>query len=109
MNNTCSLECQNAPRQRKEAPLEKLTAKKVIGRVENYYPKSKIALIKINYPINLNAAIYFFGKTTASIVQEITAMRSEQGKEIDFAPAGETITIPVIEKVRKNDKMGLCS
>ncbi|HLD01178.1 MAG TPA: rhodanese-related sulfurtransferase [Candidatus Nanoarchaeia archaeon] len=109
MNNTCSLECQNAPRQRKEAPLEKLTAKKVIGRVENYYPKSKIALIKINYPINLNAAIYFFGKTTASTVQEITAMRSEQGKEIDFAPAGETITIPVIEKVRKNDKMGLCS
>lgn len=105
MNRTCSEECKNAPRQRK---IKRSNAnKKVIGIVENYYPKSKVALIKTVDAINIYTKISFTGKTTENIIQEITEMRDYSGEEIPFAPADQYITIPVEEKVRKNDKVML--
>jgi len=103
MNKTCSEECKNAPRQRKIRKNNE--NKKVIGIVENYYPKSKVALIKTTDAINIYTKISFTGKTTDNIVQEITEMRDYGGEEIPFASAEQYVTIPVEEKVRKNDKV----
>ena len=81
--------------------------KKVIGIVENYYPKSKVALIKTTDSVNIYTKVLFHGKTTENIVAEITEMRDNDGQEIPFAPADQYVTIPVEEKVRKNDKVML--
>ncbi|MEK6939354.1 MAG: rhodanese-like domain-containing protein, partial [Nanoarchaeota archaeon] len=106
MNKTCSDECKNAPRQRKIRKNNEHT--KVIGMVENYYPKAQIALIKTTHSLNIYNTISIAGKTTKNVIQEVTEMRSEEGEDIPFAPGGSYITIPVQEKVRKNDKVVLC-
>ncbi|MDO8510951.1 MAG: rhodanese-related sulfurtransferase [Nanoarchaeota archaeon] len=105
MNRTCSEECKNAPKQRKIKNQPK--HQKVVGIVENYYPKAKVALIKTTDAVNIHSKISFSGKTTENIVQEITEMRDYEGEEIPFAPANQYITIPVQEKIRKNDKVVL--
>ncbi|MBI2582185.1 rhodanese-related sulfurtransferase [Candidatus Woesearchaeota archaeon] len=105
MNKTCSEECKNAPRQRR---IKKNNEhKKVIGIVENYYPKSKVALIKTTDAINIYSKVTFTGKTTENVVQEITEMRDYEGQEIPFASSGMLVTIPIQEKIRKNDKVML--
>ena len=104
MNKTCSEECKDAPRQRK---IKTKKAAKVVGIVENYYPKAKIALIKTIEPLNIYSKISFEGKTTQNITQEITEMRTYDGEEIAFAGAEQYVTIPIREKIRKNDKVVL--
>lgn len=106
MNKTCSETCKNAPRQRK---INKKESKKVIGIVENYYPKAKVALVKTIEPFTIDTKISFYGKTTENVFQEITEMRDDQGREIESAEAEQYVTIPVKEKIRKNDKVVLCS
>ncbi|SRR3989344_190024 len=103
MNNTCSEECKTAPRQRKIRNTKE--DRKVIGVVENYYPKSKVALIKTIEPILLNTNISFYGKTTENVFERITEMRDDSGNEITMAEAEQYITIPIKEKIRKNDKV----
>lgn len=105
MNKTCSEECQNAPRQRKIKKQDQ--NQKVIGIVENYYPKAKVALIKTTDEINIYSKISFSGKTTKNRKLEVSEMRDYHGEEIPFAAANQYITIPVEEKVRKNDKVML--
>jgi UPF0176 protein len=105
MNKTCSEECQSSPRQRKIKKQDK--DQKVIGIVENYYSKAKVALIKTTDAINIYSKISFAGKTTENIKLEISEMRDYHGEEIPFASADQYITIPVEEKVRKNDKVML--
>lgn len=102
MDKTCSEECKNAPRQRK---IKSKKEEKIIGIVENYYPKAKAALIKIKEPLTINTTVSFYGNTTKNVFQEITEMRDDWGKEIGFAEAERHITVPVKEKVRKNDKV----
>ena len=105
MNKNCSEECKNAPRQRKISNRQK--NQKIVGIVENYYPKSKVALIKTTDAINIYTKISFAGKTTKNVVAEITEMRDADGQEIPFAPADQYITIPIEDKVRKHDKVML--
>ncbi len=92
MNKCCSEECKNSPRQRKED--KKLN---VVGKVENYYPKIKVALVKLDKPVEMNSRICFVGNTT-SFEQEIKEMRN-----FDDGLA----TISVLDKVRRNDKICL--
>lgn len=102
MNKTCSEECKTAPRQRK---ITNKKNAKVVGIVENYYSKAKVALIKTTGSLDIYNKISFQGKTTKDIVQEITEMRDDKGEEIPFAQADQYITIPVEEKIRRNDKV----
>ncbi len=102
MNKNCSEDCKNALRQRK---IRSTKPAKVVGVVENYYSKAQIALIKTVEPLNIYSKISFQGKTTQNITQEITEMRTYDGEEITFAAAEQYITIPITEKVRKNDKV----
>ena len=106
MNQNCSEECKNAPRQRKLS--NKKGHQKVIGIVENYYPKAQVALIKTTHSLNIYSTISIAGKTTKNVMQEVAEIRSENGEEIPFAPGGSHVTIPLNQKVRKNDKVVLC-
>lgn len=106
MNNCCSNDCKNSPRQRKEA---KKINKNIIGKVENYYPKISVALVKLDKSIELNSKISFAGKTTQEFEQTINQIKDYNGNIIQSAYAGDLITIPVIDKVRKNDKVIMVS
>ena len=94
----CSKECKNSPKQRK-----KLIQKKKIGIVKNYYPKVNASLIKINKEIKKNDKITIKGKTS-NFSQTITELRDEEGNIIKTAE-NQYVTIPVLEKVRKNDQI----
>ncbi len=100
MNRTCSSHCKNAPRQRKS----KVSKKVSFGMVQNYYSKPKIALLKIERPLSLHSKILFEGKTTR-FEQTVQEIKSETGENLSFAKEEQIITIPVSQKVRKNDKI----
>src|SRR3989344_5958493 len=106
LKNTCSEECMNASRHRKVQ--NKADQKKIVGIVENYYSKAQVALIKTIHPLNIYSNISISGNTTKDVIQEVTEMRTYDGEEIPFAPEGSYITIPIKEKIRKNDKVALC-
>ncbi|MEK6900044.1 MAG: rhodanese-related sulfurtransferase [Nanoarchaeota archaeon] len=101
MNKTCSQECKDAPKHRKEIPQKR----EIIGIVKNYFPKARAALIKTNKTLTVNTKISFHGKTIQSSIYDISEMRDEKGNEIETASAEQFITIPITEKVRKNDKV----
>lgn len=103
MEKTCSEECKNAPRKRvlkekQQAPLEEL------GRIENYYPKRGIALMRVSAgTLSAGDEVHIIGKTSTSFLQRIRQMRDEKEEEISTAEEGMLVTFPVDHKVRKND------
>lgn len=108
-NNTCSDGCKTAPRQRKESIMQ--SKQKIIGVVKNYYPRAKVALVKVKGGrLQKNCPLLFIGKTTLTFTQEITELRDENGKNIDYGERNQGVSFPVTQKVRKNDKVVLaCS
>ena len=94
MNSTCSSECKDAPRQRRQ--MHKHT---IVGTVENYFAKNKVAAIKLNCPLAMGQEIAFVGKTTVEFKQKITELRYD---------INNIISVPVIQKVRKNDVVVVC-
>lgn len=101
MKGCCSEKCKNAPRHRKEK--KKVYA--TLGVVENYYAKQKVVQIKVMKDFEKGMTISFKGKHTELLDRVITEMRSDSGETITEAHAGQTITIPLTEKVRKNDRV----
>ncbi len=75
------------------------------GIVKHYYPKIKVAEILLQaYNISINDKYSMTGKNTGVIFGKISKLRSEDRKNIKKAKKGDIITIPVLEKVRENDK-----
>ena len=106
MENCCSAKCQTAPRKRKSLQQDQQETEKIcLGIVENYYARKNIAAIRLTRAIQKNIIIRIEGKTTASFTQEIAELRTDNGQLVPTATEGELITIPIIEKVRKNDKI----
>ncbi|MBI2666538.1 hypothetical protein HYX13_02910 [Candidatus Woesearchaeota archaeon] len=103
MGNTCSKECEYAPKQRKVR--KEQLKRELLGKVENYYAKNKVALVKVKKRIMNAQNITFFGKTTPEFTQQIIELRSEEGEEISSASEGELVTFFVQEKVRKGDRI----
>ena len=101
----CSEECAGSHRQRKE--LKNEHKKEIIGVVENYYGKIGVALVKVEKEkIHKNSVISVMGKTT-HFTQEIAELYNEEGNVVDSGAAGECVTFPVSQKVRKNDRVML--
>ncbi len=96
---TCSKKCEKARRQRN--PIER--PKKQIGIVEHYYPKVKVALLKLQEPITKGTILYIRGKTTAAITTIIKELRDEQGTPITEGKG--VISIPLPQLVRRHDKV----
>lgn len=81
------------------------TKKKLfIGKVAHYYPKIKVATIKLNSSANLNDEICIIGKTTGIVYEKIKSMEAK-GKQIKSAKKGNEIGIKINNLVRKNDEV----
>ncbi len=99
LNKSCSEECKCAKRRRREKKNFE-----IIGHVENYFAKSKVAEVKLVGNINKKMKVNFIGKTT-NFEQEIKELRDFSGNSIDNSKEEQIVTLPVIDRVRKNDKI----
>ncbi len=79
--------------------------KQFIGVAENYYIKNKVAAFKIQAgKINVGDEIVITGPTTGIIKMNIKSMRTDEGN-VSSAEKGDVVTIPINEKIRKNDQV----
>jgi U32 family peptidase len=78
-----------------------------IGKVNNYFNKNKIAEIEIfSNELKVGDEILIIGPTTGVIKDKVKKIVFDN-KEFKKISKGSEITIPIKEKVRKNDKLFL--
>ena len=89
-----------------EAYGSKATERKIyLGKALNYYPKAKIAHFQLETEgTKVGENILITGPTTGMIKTKIKELMANE-KKAKSAKQGQEITIPVKEKVRKNDKL----
>lgn len=76
-----------------------------LGQVQNYYAKSKVFSLFIETnEVNIGDEIIITGPTTGVVELKVEKIVLNE-KEIKNASKGKLITIPCLEKVRKNDKV----
>ncbi len=82
------------------------TTKKVyIGKVVNYYKKSKIAHIKLEAgEVSISDSIYITGNTTGLVETTLQSIVKDE-KHIDSASKGEEITFYLDDMVRPRDQV----
>jgi UPF0176 protein len=107
MNFCCSEECKSSPRQRRGISNKNSECgcfeEEQIGKVINYYPKVKVALIETFSEIKKGDVVKIKGKTTTLFNQEVNEIRDYNGNLIEFAKEKQMITISVEKLARKND------
>ena len=79
---------------------EKAPGKKV-GKVEHYYTKFKVGVVKLSGTLKVGDKIRIKGATT-DFEQTVDSMQIEQDK-IDEAKKGKSIGLKVKDHVRQND------
>jgi len=82
------------------------TKKHFIGKIQKYYPKIKVAEIKLVSELKLNDEIIIVGKTTGLKKQKISSMEIKN-KQIKKAKKGDEVGIKINSKVRKGDEVYL--
>lgn len=84
----------------------KATTRKIyIGKVLNYYQKSKIAYVSIDAGTLINGdSIYIIGNTTGTVELNINKMVLDN-EEIESASKGSKVTFECGERVREFDKV----
>lgn len=81
------------------------TKKMYVGKVLNYFKKSKIAHIKLEAgDIALNDTLYISGNTTGLVETTLQSIMKDE-KQIDSASKGEEITFFLDELVRTRDQV----
>ncbi len=82
------------------------TTKKVyVGKVINYFKKSKIAHIKLEAgSLEINDSLYIIGNTTGLVETTLQAMVQDE-KQINSAEKGDEITFYLNELVRPRDQV----
>ena len=79
--------------------------KEYIGLVENYFKKPGVAQIKVeDKPFKVGDEIMFHGSTTGVYSQVITSIELDQ-KPVQSARRGDSVTVAVKSKVRRQDKI----
>jgi len=78
--------------------------KHFVGKVTHYYPKIKVATIKLVSGLKINDDIVIIGRTTGLINSKVKHMESHK-KSIKTAKKGQEIGIKLKDKVRKNDEV----
>lgn len=79
--------------------------KKYVGIVKNYYSKPKVALIALEAgELKIGSSIIIIGPTTGIIQTTIKELYKDDRHAV-LAKKGEQITIPLLKKARKNDKL----
>ncbi|MEK6757791.1 MAG: U32 family peptidase, partial [Nanoarchaeota archaeon] len=78
--------------------------KHFVGKVNHYYPKIKVATIKLVSELNVGDKIAIIGKTTGILDDKIEYMESKK-KSVKEAKKTQEIGIKLKERVRKNDEV----
>jgi len=76
--------------------------KHFVGKIKKYYPKIKVAEIKLVSELKLNDEIIIVGKTTGLVKQKVLSMEIKN-KQIKKAQKDDEVGIKIISKVRKGD------
>ena len=83
-----------------------LRKKTYVGKITNYYSKIKVAELQVEAnELKINDEILIIGKTTGLIEDKITHLKSEEKKDIQIAEKKTTISFPLSQPVKKNDKL----
>ena len=81
------------------------TEKHYLGKIKNYYKKSKIALITLEAgELKTGFSVIITGPTTGLVETTVSKVYKDD-KQIIIAKKGDEITIPIQKLVRKNDKI----
>lgn len=81
-------------------------SKKFIGKIEHYYSKIKVGLLKLNNgPLKVGDNILIIGKTTGILKQKIKSIQIEH-KEVKIVKKGEKVGIKLLP-CRKGDEIYL--
>lgn len=81
------------------------TEKVYVGKVKNYFQKAKIGYIELETSgISIDQEILITGPTTGVVQQKVSSMFLDD-KKITQARKGDSITLPIKEKIRPNDKV----
>lgn len=80
--------------------------KSYIGKVLNYYAKSKIAYIKVCNPLAVGDTVQAHGPTTGVVEFQITQLKTDAGEFISQIDSGEvTFPVPADARLRSNDQI----
>ncbi len=80
-----------------------------IAKITRYFPRIGVAEIYLEAgDLNVGNELFITGNTTGAVRFEVSEIRLE-GKPVESAEKGSTISVPVPEKVRENDKVYLVS
>lgn len=75
------------------------------GIVTNFFSKNKIAEVDLReYELRVGDEVLIIGTTTGAITQTIENIRLDE-KDVNCAPKGSIISIPISQKVRRNDEL----
>lgn len=75
-----------------------------IGRVIDYSPREKTAVIRLDEPLALGDMVEFWVKVGGRVCTNVTALKL-QGQDVPEAPAGRAVAIPVPSPVRPGDRV----
>jgi translation elongation factor EF-1alpha len=74
---------------------------KELGKVTHYYPKIGVAVVELKAPLKIGDKILVRGSTT-NFEQIVESMQIEH-KNVQFAEAGKSVGLKVIQRVREGD------
>ncbi len=76
-----------------------------LGRITNYFAKLQVAQFPLWLPsLKVGEELLIEGPTTGALTEHIREMRVN-GEPVQNAVQGDTVTVPVRKRVRKNDKV----
>lgn len=74
-----------------------------VGDVRHFLPRIAVAIVDLVSELRMNDEILILGKTT-NLRQRVESMEIEH-KKVEIAPAGSSIGLKTIDKVRDGDKV----
>lgn len=74
-----------------------------VGDVRHFLPRITVAIVDLVSELRMNDEILILGKTT-NLRQRVESMEIEH-KKVEIAPAGSSIGLKTIDKVRDGDKV----
>ncbi len=77
---------------------------KIIGKITHYFPKPKVAVIKLKDTLSVGEKIRIEGGQDTDFVQKVVSMEIDF-KKIKKAKKGQEIGLKVKEKVREGYKV----
>jgi putative protease len=80
-----------------------MVEKILVGEVVHYYPKIKVAVVKLQEKLKKGDKIEIEGKTT-KLAQTVTSMQLNH-VDIDVGECGQSIGLKVEDRVREGDKV----